>query len=75
MPDMRMYGILWAQSLNGRFGTSFTAGNILMTVECNQWTECDFLKTLLNPGDQVITLHRISWNMVDMYAIMMESWW
>ena len=43
-----------AQSLNERFGTSFTAGNILMTVGAASGLNV-ILKTLLNPGDQVIT--------------------
>ena len=43
-----------AQSLNERFGTSFIAGNILMTVGAASGLNV-ILKTLLNPGDQVIT--------------------
>ena len=43
-----------AQSLNERFGTSFTAGNILMTVGAASGLNV-ILKTLLNPCDQVIT--------------------
>ena len=31
-----------AQSLNRRFGTSFHAGNILMTVGAAKWSECHF---------------------------------
>ena len=43
-----------AQSLNRRFGTSFHAGNILMTVGAASGLNV-ILKTLLNPGEQVIT--------------------
>ena len=42
-----------AQSLNERFGTSFTAGNILMTVGAASGLNV-ILKTLLNPGEEVI---------------------
>ncbi|MBQ8975028.1 MAG: pyridoxal phosphate-dependent aminotransferase [Oscillospiraceae bacterium] len=44
-----------AQSLNRRFGTSFTAGNIIMTVGAAGGLNC-ILKTLLNPGDEVIAI-------------------
>ena len=43
-----------AQSLNRRFGTSFHAGNILMTVGAASGLNV-ILKILLNPGEQVIT--------------------
>ena len=43
-----------AQSLNEKFGTSFTYNNILMTVGAASGLNV-ILKTLLNPGDQVIT--------------------
>lgn len=43
-----------AQSLNRRFGTSFHAGNILMTVGAASGLNV-ILKTLLNPGEQIIT--------------------
>ncbi|MBR1757765.1 MAG: pyridoxal phosphate-dependent aminotransferase [Lachnospiraceae bacterium] len=42
-----------AQSLNGRFGTTFTQKNILMTVGAAGGLNVIF-KTLLNPGDEVI---------------------
>ena len=42
-----------AKSLNERFGTSFHMGNILMTVGAASGLNV-ILKTLLNPGDQVI---------------------
>lgn len=42
-----------AQSLNQRFGTQFTQGNILMTVGAASGLNV-ILKTILNPGDQVI---------------------
>ncbi len=42
-----------AQSLNRRFGTSFHQGNILMTVGAASGMNV-ILKTLLNPGDEVI---------------------
>ena len=42
-----------AQSLNGRFGTTFTQKNILMTVGTAGGLNVIF-KTLLNPGDEVI---------------------
>ncbi len=43
-----------ANSLNKRFGTSFSAENILMTVGAAGGLNV-ILKTLLNPGDEVIT--------------------
>lgn len=43
-----------AQSLNERFGTRFGAGNILMTVGAASGLNV-ILKTILNPGDEVIT--------------------
>lgn len=42
-----------AQSLNERFGTSFAARNIIMTVGAAGGLNV-ILKTLLNPGDEVI---------------------
>ena len=42
-----------AESLNRRFGTSFHQGNILMTVGAASGMNV-ILKTLLNPGDEVI---------------------
>ena len=44
-----------AGSLNRRFGTSFGAGNILMTVGAAGSLNV-ILKTLLNPGDEVIAI-------------------
>ena len=44
-----------AASLNRRFGTSFGAGNILMTVGAAGSLNV-ILKTLLNPGDEVIAV-------------------
>ncbi len=43
-----------ANSLNARFDTAFTASNILMTVGAAGGLNVIF-KTLLNPGDEVIT--------------------
>lgn len=43
-----------AESLNERFGTSFSAGNITMTVGAAGGLNV-ILKALLNPGDEVIT--------------------
>lgn len=43
-----------AKSLNKRFGTNFHMGNILMTVGAASGLNI-ILKTLLNPGEQVIT--------------------
>ena len=43
-----------ADSLNRRFGTSFHTDNILMTVGAASGLNV-ILKTLLNPGDQVVT--------------------
>lgn len=43
-----------ARSLNERFGTRFGAGNILMTVGAASGLNV-ILKTILNPGDEVIT--------------------
>ena len=44
-----------AASLNRRFGTDFTADNIIMTVGAAGGLNV-ILKTLLNPGDQVIAV-------------------
>jgi len=44
-----------AKSLNGRFGTSYGSDNILMTVGAAGGLNV-ILKTLLNPGDEVIAL-------------------
>ncbi len=43
-----------AESLNGRFGTSLNENNIIMTVGAASGLNVIF-KTLLNPGDEVIT--------------------
>ena len=43
-----------AESLNGRFGTAFSAKNITMTVGAAGGLNV-ILKTLINPGDEVIT--------------------
>lgn len=43
-----------AESINGRFNTAFTYNNIIMTVGAAGGLNVLF-KTLLNPGDQVIT--------------------
>jgi aspartate aminotransferase len=43
-----------AQSLNKRFGTAFDAGNIIMCVGAAGGLNV-MLKTLLNPGDEVVT--------------------
>ena len=43
-----------AKSLNERFGTAFSAKNILMTVGAAGGLNV-ILKALLNPGDEVIT--------------------
>lgn len=44
-----------AASLNRRFGTSFTAGNVIMTAGAAGGLNV-ILKTLLNPGDEVVVL-------------------
>jgi aspartate aminotransferase len=44
-----------ADSINRRFGTDFTSGNIIMTVGAAGGLNC-ILKTLLNPGDEVIAI-------------------
>ena len=44
-----------AQSLNRRFGSAYNAGNIIMTVGAASGLNI-ILKTLLNPGDEVIAL-------------------
>ena len=54
-----------AQSLNRRFGTSFGSGNILMTVGAASGLNVA-LKTILNPGEEVIILLRIFWNTIGM---------
>ncbi len=51
-PDVRQ---TIADSLNGRFGTGFDAGNIIMTAGAAGGLNV-ILKTLLNPGDEVICL-------------------
>jgi len=43
-----------ADNLNGRFGTDFTENNIIMTVGAAGGLNV-ILKTLLNPGDEVLT--------------------
>lgn len=43
-----------ADNLNSRFGTDFNAGNIIMTVGAAGGLNV-ILKTLLNPGDEVLT--------------------
>lgn len=43
-----------AESLNKRFGTNFHEGNVLMTVGAASGLNV-ILKTILNPGDQVLT--------------------
>lgn len=43
-----------AENLNQKFGTSFGAGNIIMTVGAAGGLNI-VLKTLLNPGDEVVT--------------------
>ena len=43
-----------AENLNKRFGTDFNAGNIIMTVGAAGGLNV-ILKTLLNPGDEVLT--------------------
>ncbi len=43
-----------AKSINGRFGTAFTQDNIIMTVGAAGGMNV-VLKTILNPGDEVIT--------------------
>ena len=42
-----------AESLNRRFGTGYTEGNIMMTVGAACGLSCTMF-TLLNPGDEVI---------------------
>jgi len=44
-----------AESLNKRFGTAFTSANVIMTVGAAGSLNV-ILKTLLNPGDEVIVL-------------------
>ena len=51
-PDVRRAVAL---SLNGRFGTSFDEGNIIMSVGAAGGLNVVF-KTLLNPGDEVIAI-------------------
>ncbi len=43
-----------AENLNRRFGTDFSSGNIIMTVGAAGGLNV-ILKTLLNPGDEVLT--------------------
>ena len=43
-----------AESLNRRFGTSFSTGNILMTVGAAGGMNA-FFKAFINPGDEIIT--------------------
>ena len=44
----------WQRSLNRRFGTDFNENNIIMTVGAAGGLNV-ILKTLLNPGDEVLT--------------------
>ena len=44
-----------ADSLNRRFGTAYTEGNIMMTVGAAGGLSCTMV-TLLNPGDEVICI-------------------
>ncbi|MGE4485283.1 MAG: pyridoxal phosphate-dependent aminotransferase [Oscillospiraceae bacterium] len=44
-----------AKSINGRFGTAFTKGNLIMTVGAAGGLNI-ILKTLLNPGEEVIVI-------------------
>ena len=43
-----------AEHLNGLYGTKYAAGNLLMTVGAAGGTNV-FFKTILNPGDEVVT--------------------
>ena len=54
MQDMRDVRETIAESLNRRFNTSFGSSNILMTVGAASGLNV-ILKTLLNPGEEVIT--------------------
>lgn len=63
-----------AQSLNRRFGTAFSAHNLIMTVGAASGLNV-ILKTILNPGEEVIVLHRTFWNTVHMYVTMTVSLW
>ncbi len=64
-----------AESLNRRFDTKFSAKNLIMTVGAASGLNV-ILKTILNPGEEVIVfLHHIFWNTVHMSAIMMVSLW
>ena len=51
-PDVRL---AVAENLNKRFGTAFTENNIIMTVGAGGSLNV-ILKTLLNPGDEVLTI-------------------
>ena len=46
-----------AEHLNGLYGTSYSAENLLMIVGAAGGMNV-FMKTILNPGDEVITLFR-----------------
>ena len=63
-----------AESLNRRFGTSFAAKNLIMTVGAASGLNVAF-KTILNPGEERSFLHLIFWSMVHMYAIMTAILW
>ena len=61
-----------AESLNKRFGTEFAAKNITMTVGAAGGLNV-ILKALLNPGDEVLSLLRISENTEAMWTTMTVS--
>ena len=63
-----------AQSLNRRFGTAFSAHNLIMTVGAASGLNV-ILKTILNPGEEVIVFAPYFWNTVHMYVTMTVSLW
>ncbi len=63
-----------AQSLNRRFGTAFSAHNLIMTVGAASGLNV-ILKTILNPDEEVIVFAPYFWNMVHMYVTMTASLW
>ena len=62
-----------AKSLNERFDTKFSGKNIVMTVGAAGGLNV-ILKSLINPGDEVMHLHHILENIVLIQTTMMEFW-
>lgn len=62
-----------AESINKKFDTAFSAKNIIMTVGAAGGLNV-ILKTLLNPGDEVIAIAPYLENTTAMFQTLMENW-